>query len=185
MGKMKIIKKSFIGGCILFEHPSFNDERGNFIKIFSDPMLSKYLNKKRLKQVNYSSTKKQHSIRGLHYQNPYAEYKLVKCLDGEIFDVVVDLRKNSKSYLKYQNFYLNSKKPQILLIPENCAHGYQTLVANCKILYLHTNDYFPQYSKGFHYKDPLFKIKWPYKAKNISKKDLSYSYIDKKIHRGL
>ena len=86
-----------------------------------------------MKQVNYSSTKKKHSIRGLHYQSPYAEYKLVKCLDGEIFDVVVDLRKNSKSYLKYQNFYLNSKKPQILLIPENCAHGYQTLVANCKI----------------------------------------------------
>ena len=182
---MKIIKKSFIDGCILFEHPSFNDERGNFIKIFSDSMLSKYLNKKKFKQVNYSSTKQKHSIRGLHYQNPYAEYKLVKCLEGKIFDVVVDLRKHSKSYLKYQNFYLNSKKPHILLIPENCAHGYQTLDTNCKILYLHTNDYFPKYSKGFHYKDPLFNIKWPYKTKNISKKDFSYHYINKNTFRGL
>tara|TARA_B100001057_G_scaffold479609_1_gene551473 strand:- start:228 stop:785 length:558 start_codon:yes stop_codon:yes gene_type:complete len=185
MEKMKIIKKSFIDGCILFEHPSFSDERGNFIKIFSDPMLSKYLNKKKIKQINYSSTKQKYSIRGLHYQNPYAEYKFVKCLEGKIFDVVVDLRKNSKSFLKHQNFYLNSNKPHILLIPENCAHGYQTLESNCKILYLHTNDYFPKFSKGYHYKDPLFKIKWPSKPKNISNKDLTYSYIDKTKYQGL
>ena len=182
---MKIIKKSFIDGCILFEHPSFRDERGNFLKVFSNPLLSKYLNKKKIKQINYSYTKKKYSIRGLHYQNPYAEYKLVKCLEGEIFDVVVDLRKNSKSFLKHQIFYLNSKKPHILLVPENCAHGYQTLESNCKILYLHTSDYFAEYSKGFHYKDPLLKIKWPSKPKNISNKDLSYNYIDRKNYKGL
>ena len=182
---MKIIKKSLINGCILFEHPSFSDQRGNFIKIFSDPMLSKHINKKKLKQINFSFTKKKYSIRGLHYQNPFAEYKLVKCIEGKIFDVVVDLRKNSKTYLKHQKFYLNSKKPHILLIPENCAHGYQTLEPNCKILYLHTNDYFPKYSKGFHYKDPQFKIRWPSKPYNISIKDLSYSYLNKATFKGL
>lgn len=184
MEKMKIIKKSLIDGCMLFEHPRFSDERGNFIKIFSDPLLMKYLKKKKIKQVNYSTTKKKYSIRGLHYQNPYPEFKLVKCLEGKIFDVVVDLRKDSKTFMKHQIFDLNSKKSHILLIPENCAHGYQTLESNCKILYMHTNDYFPKYSKGFNYNDPLFKIKWPAKAKNISKKDLSYSLVDKIKFKG-
>ena len=182
---MKVIFKSKIKGCFLLEHNNFKDERGNFAKVFSDQFTKKYLNKKRIKQINYSTTKKKYSLRGLHYQNPYSEFKLVKCLEGKIFDVVVDLRKKSKTFMRTQTFLLEFNKPQILLIPENCAHGFQTLESNCKILYLHTNNYFPQFSQGFHYKDPSFNINWPSKPTNISKKDSSYKFIDRLKYRGL
>ena len=121
----------------------------------------------------------------MHYQNPFSEFKLVKCLEGKIFDVVIDLRKKSKTFLKTQTFLLESNKPQILLIPENCAHGFQTLESNCKILYLHTNSYLPKFSKGFHFKDPIFNINWPNKPTTISKKDASYQLIDKSKFKGL
>ena len=182
---MRVICKSKITGCFLFEHSNFEDERGTFAKIFSDQFAKKYLKKKKIKQINYSITKKKFSIRGLHYQNPFCEFKLVKCLEGKIFDVVIDLRKKSKTFLKTQTFVLESTKPQILLIPENCAHGFQTLESNCKILYLHSNSYYPNFSKGFHYKDPFFNINWPSKPTNISKKDSTYQLIDKFKFRGL
>jgi len=182
---MKIIYKSKINGCYLIEHPIFDDERGNFSKVFSSFFKKKFLNNKQIKQINVSSNKKKYSLRGLHYQNPKPEYKLVKCLEGEIFDTVIDVRRGSVSFLKKEYFVLKSGLPQFLLIPENCAHGYLTLKSNSKILYMHTNDYYEKYSKGFHYLDPLFNIKWPYKPTCISKKDASFSFIDQKNFDGI
>lgn len=182
---MKVVKKSKIKGCYLFKHNIFEDNRGFLEKIYSEDFIKKYLNFKKIKQINYSLTKKKYSIRGLHYQNPQKEFKLVKCLDGKVFDVVVDLRAESKTFLKYEKFILDSNKPYVLLIPENCAHGYQTLSSNVKILYLHTNLYFPNYSKGMNYKDPKLNIKWPFKISNISIKDHKYKFIDKTNFNGL
>lgn len=182
---MKIIRKSIISGCYLFEHPHFEDNRGDFIKVFSSYFKKKYLNNKNIRQINLSTNKKKFSLRGLHYQNPKSEFKIVKCLDGEIYDVVIDIRRNSKTFLKKEIFKLGSKLPQVLIIPENCAHGYQTLKPNTKILYMHTNDYFENYSKGFNYQDPLFNIKWPNNPSNISLKDSSYKFIDQNKFKGI
>lgn len=182
---MKIIKKSKIDGCFIVELKNFDDNRGFFNKIYSDDFLNKFLRNKKIKQVNYSLTKKKYSIRGLHYQNPFKEFKLVKCIEGKIFDVVVDLRKKSKTFLKHENFILDSKKPQLLVIPENCAHGYQTLSGNVKILYLHTNLYIPKYSKGLNYKDPKLNIRWPFSVSNISLKDHKLKLIGKSNFKGL
>jgi len=181
---MLIIRKSKISGCYLISHPIFRDHRGFLTKIFSDD-LNKYLNNKKIKQINYSLTKKKHSIRGLHYQNPCPEYKIVKCLDGKIFDVVVDLRKNSKTFLRHERFIIDSNSSSILVIPENCAHGYQTLKPSCKILYFHTNNYYPQHSKGLYYKDPILGIKWPHKASNLSDNDKSLKLIKDIKFKGL
>jgi len=182
---MKIIYKSFLSGCYLFEHPNFNDERGNFLKIFSNYFKKKMLKNHEIKQVNISTNKKSYSIRGMHYQNPKPEFKIVKCLEGQIFDVVVDLRSKSKTFMKKDIFKLNSKTPHLLLIPENFAHGYQTLKPNTKVLYMHTSNYYENYSKGFHYQEPLFDINWPHKASCISKKDASYEFIDKNFFKGI
>lgn len=182
---MKLIKKSIIPGCFLFSHPNFHDERGFLMKVFSSYFIKKYLKNKRIMQVNYSLTKKQYSIRGLHYQNPLPEFKIVKCLDGKVFDVVLDLRKKSKTFLKHEKFILDSKEPHLLLIPENCAHGYQTLKKNTKILYLHTNNYDPNISRGINFKDPNLNINWPKKPSKISVKDSKLDFINIKKFKGL
>ena len=181
---MKLIKHSIISGCYLFEHPFFEDDRGSLIKIFSSK-FKKFHKNNQIKQINYSITKKKYSIRGMHYQYPHSEYKIVKCIDGKVFDVIVDLRKNSKTFLKHDKIILDSNLSHILFIPKNCAHGYQTLEKNSKILYFHTSDYFPRYSRGLLYNDPNLNIKWPFKASNISKKDKEFSCIDKNKFKGL
>jgi dTDP-4-dehydrorhamnose 3,5-epimerase len=108
----------------------------------------------------------------MHFQNtPYVEMKLVSCLQGEIWDVAVDLRKNSPTFLKWQGFILSDKNNKSIIVPEGCAHGFQTLENNTRIIYCHTNIYKKKYEKTVSPFDSRFNIKWPAKLTRISQKD--------------
>ena len=148
------------------------DNRGFFLKLFCKESLSSRFNNLDIKQINYSCNKKRGTIRGLHYQrSPYSEQKILYCLKGKIFDVLVDVRKSSKNYLKYKKFILDEKKDEFLIIPKGFAHGFQTLTNNCVILYFHSGLYKKDYESGINPMDDIVKIKWPIKKIIISKKD--------------
>ena len=154
------------------------DNRGFFIKLFCKENFSKKLNNLNIKQINYSFNKKKGTIRGLHYQdNPYSEQKILYCLKGKIFDVIVDIRKSSKNYLKYKKFILEEKKNEVLIIPKGFAHGFQTLTNNCKILYFHSGLYKKKFEKGINPMDSNIRINWPIKKVIISKKDKNRKFL--------
>ena len=132
-------------------------------------------------QSNISGNKKSGTLRGFHFQKePFAEDKLITCLNGEIYDVVIDLRVDSASYLKWKSFYLTSDNRKMLFIPAGFAHGYQTLKNNTLILYYSSNFYNPMAEMGIRYDDPLFNIKWPKRIRSISNKDKSWMDFDDK-----
>ena len=108
----------------------------------------------------------------MHYQlKPYEEVKLVKCIKGQLIDIVFDLRKNSKTYLKSQTFQLSEKKNQFLYIPKGVAHGYLTLTDNTEVLYYHSNNYMKKFSSGINIMDNNIKFKFKKNIKIISKRD--------------
>lgn len=156
---MKIITKK------IFKH---KDQRGYFSKIYS----SEESQIRNIKQINLSLTKKVGVIRGLHMQlNKFKETRIIKCIKGEIFDVVVDLRPNSKTYLKYKSKILKETEDLCIVIPKGFAHGFQTLKNNTKILYLHSNKYNKKNEMTIYPLDERINIKWPIKVSNMSDKD--------------
>ena len=118
------------------------------------------------------------TLRGLHFQvPPFTETRIIKCIRGSVFDVAVDLRKESPTFLKWFGLELTSEKNKMLFIPEGFAHGFQTLKSNTELLYFHTCYYNPLYEAAVNYSDPLFKIKFPLKVTEISDRDRSHSCI--------
>jgi dTDP-4-dehydrorhamnose 3,5-epimerase len=115
----------------------------------------------------------------MHYQkSPYPEIKMVSCLQGSCFDVIVDLRKDSQTYLKWLSFELSGSNNKILYIPRNCAHGFQTLENNTVIYYQIGEYYMPQYYDGIRWNDPKIGIKWPECAKRImNERDMNYELL--------
>lgn len=152
---------------------SFNDKRGSFKRLFCSIDFYHLLKRKiSIKQINYSFTKKKGTIRGLHFQKkPYSETKIIICLQGKIFDVSVDMNKNSKEYLKVNSKILDAKNFNVLIIPENYAHGFQALTQNCKILYFVTKKYSKNSEVTINPLDSKLNINWPIKNYFLSLKD--------------
>ena len=167
-------KKLSIEGLYLITHNLFNDHRGMFGREFCSKEIDKFFKyspKFRVAQTNISFNKKKGTLRGFHYQKyPFEEEKIIKCLTGRIFDVVIDLRKNSKTYMNYFSTKLNSGN-KMLFIPRGFAHAFQTLEDNTTIMYLHGNKYNPKYQNGIFYNSNEFNIKWPINKKIISTRD--------------
>ena len=116
----------------------------------------------------------------MHYQRPpMSEMKLVRCLKGEVWDVAIDLRVQSKTYLKYYATKLSEENMRMLVIPEGFAHGFQTLKDNTELLYLHTEIYSPELESGIRFDDPAVEIDWPMSPTNLSKRDINHVLIDK------
>lgn len=150
---------------------SKEDSRGSFENLFRGD--NRYINMFDIKQVNVSRNLQKGTIRGLHYQAaPNLESKIVSCLAGELFDVMVDLRPNSICFGIWQYVIL---KPSFnsLLIPEGVAHGYQTLTEGSIVHYLHSKEYSQSLSSGIRYNDPDLNIDWPLEATMISENDLN------------
>ena len=149
------------------------DVRGKFCKIY-DKKIAKNFNYK-IKEINFSYNKKKGTLRGLHYQDfPKNEDKFVCCVKGKIFDIVVDIRKNSKNFLKYKSFNLDDKKQQILYIPKGFAHGFQTLSKDCILVYLHSENFDSRLDRSLNALNKDLKIKWPIKKKILSYKDKNH-----------
>ena len=125
-----------------------------------------------IKQTNISENKKKHTLRGFHYQYPpHGEKKVISCIKGSIYDIVVDLRKKSKTYLKWIHFNISESSDFSLHVPKGCANAFLTLKPNTIIHYLSSQKYNPLAERGVRYNDPLFKFKWPREPENISDKD--------------
>ena len=167
---MRLIKTK-IKGVFVIKHNSFKDKRGSFTRLFCEDILKKKV-KFNIKQSNISKNRKKYTLRGFHYQiGKYSENKIIRCLKGGIFDIIVDLRKNSKTYAKYVSIKLNHKSNTSIIIPKGCANAFLTLVDNTEVLYYTSNFYNKNFEKGIRYNDPFFKFKWPIEPNVISKKD--------------
>ena len=157
------------------------DNRGSFLNAFrrSDPVFSSAWGNKNIEQINLSVSTNPGTIRGLHLQKkPFLESKIVRCIEGRIWDVCVDLRPFSPSYLKYAAIELTPEKSNSLFIPEGCAHGWQALDLNSKMLYVHSQVWNPLHEIGFRYDDPTLSIPWPLEPCNVSERDLSLPFIE-------
>lgn len=145
----------------------YKDSRGSFSKIFSLKKLNSLLNEKHIQEINLSYTQSKGTIRGIHYQEkPYQELKLVKVLKGAIFDVAVDLETGM-----HVSAILSDENNQIMVIPEGYGHGFQTLVDQVEMLYLHTEIYRPDFENGINPCDPHLNIPWPLAIRNCSERD--------------
>lgn len=173
-----IIEDLYLTGLKKITRIMLGDDRGFFTKIFSEEEL-RYIGWNRtIKQVNHTFSKSKGTIRGMHFQYPpHAEMKLVSCLHGEIWDVVVDLRKESPTFLKWQAVNLSSENLSALFIPEGLAHGFQTLTDNCELLYLHSENYYADFEGAIRYNDPTIGIHWPIEVSNISIRDQNHPLI--------
>lgn len=176
--RLNILKTRF-KDLYVIENNNFKDNRGVFSRIFSDNELNQIFNSK-IKEINFSRTEKKGTVRGLHFQHePYAEVKIIKCIKGGIFDIVVDIRKNSSTFLSYFTIELNDKNNKMIFVPKGFAHGFQTLEDSTEILYLHSNNYNPESEGGLNIYDEMLAINLPLKVTNISEKDKSHKFLTK------
>ena len=165
------IKKLKLRGLFIIEPNIFHDKRGFLYETYNENLHLK-LTKSKIVQVIHSHSKK-NTIRGIHFQYPHLQGKLVSVLQGKIFDVTVDIRKGSPTFGKWCGVFLDSKKKQQLWIPEGFGHGYLVMSKTADIIYKCTEKYYPNNQKGIVWNDPSIKIKWPTKKPILSKKDSS------------
>ena len=178
MSRFSIIETP-ISGIKIIERKYIGDSRGQISRLFCANQLAAAGWQKTICQINHSITSKKGTVRGLHFQkNPYAEMKLVTCLKGEVWDVALDLRQNSPTFLSWYAEKLSADNCRALLIPEGCAHGFQTLTDDCELLYLHSAPYMPNAESGICPNDPLININWPIEIQEISVRDLQHPILD-------
>jgi dTDP-4-dehydrorhamnose 3,5-epimerase len=173
-----IFKKQEIADVFIIEAQTHIDERGLFRRHYCEKELKDNGINFTVKQGNVSENAKKHTIRGFHYQKaPSKESKIISCISGSVFNVIIDLRKNSPTFLKWQEFNISSESRQSLYIPVGCANAFLTLASNTWIHY-YMNDFFTTDSLGFRYNDPAFAISWPVKPEHMSEKDRNYPDLD-------
>jgi dTDP-4-dehydrorhamnose 3,5-epimerase len=175
---MNLIKTLFEGLWIV-SPKKINDNRGVFYRTYCENFFSEIKWNGKFVQQNISVNYKKGTFRGLHFQKfPFEEEKLVRCIVGSVLDIVVDLRKNSSSYLKHFEIELSSENCLALFIPKGFAHGFLTLEDNSVMLYNHSEFYNANHDSGINYKDPLLNINLKNKISEISEKDNNFDFIN-------
>lgn len=155
------------------------DARGFLARLFCAEELSAFGWDGPVSQINHTLTRETGTVRGMHYQHPpHAETKLVSCLAGRVWDVVVDLRPQSPTYLQWHAEELSADNHAALLIPRGFAHGFQTLSPDVELLYLHTQAHTPQAEAGLNPLDPKLGITWPLSVGNLSDRDRGHPLLD-------
>ena len=152
------------------------DERGSFARTWCRSEFDAHGLMSTLAQVNTAHTRRANTIRGMHYQtDPHEEAKLVRCIRGAIWDVIIDLRPDSQSYLRWAGVNLTAENRRQLYVPTGCAHGYQTLVDDTEVVYLVSQAYVPAAERGVRWNDPQFSIEWrDCSAPEVSLKDSAW-----------
>jgi len=170
-----------LNGLHLLKTEPFKDHRGQFARFFCARELAEIGLEKPIAQINHSRTRAKGAIRGMHYQkSPHAELKIVRCIRGACFDVAVDLRKDSPTYLQWHSEILTEENSYALYIPEGFAHGFQTLEPDTELLYLHTEFYTPNSEDGIRFDDPAIGINWPLPPHDISERDTKHPFLNSK-----
>lgn len=171
-----------LDGLFVVEITPFTDQRGRFSRLFCADELSSVLGSRTVKQINHSITLEAGTLRGMHMQlPPHTEMKLITCLQGAVFDVAIDCRKASPTFLQWHAVELTSINNQLLVIPEGFAHGFQVLSPKSELLYLHTEFYTPSAEYGLHPCDPVVGIRWPLPIATLSNRDANLPQVDEKF----
>jgi dTDP-4-dehydrorhamnose 3,5-epimerase len=161
-------------GLIHVQEEEHLDLRGSFTKLFEDNLVSPYINQLEAKQVNLSKNTTSGTVRGFHFQTgQQREFKIVKCIRGSIFDILLDVRRDSETYGQCLSFILTEHESSSLIIPPGVAHAFQTLENNSHVHYVHTANYSPENSRGFNPLDASLKVDWPLPVSVISPRDLA------------
>lgn len=164
-----------IAGVMVLKSRIIADNRGEFSRLFCARELNAVIGGCGIVQINQSVTHAIGAVRGLHYQHPpHAEMKIVRCLSGRVFDVAVDLRRGSPTFLNWFSVELNPADATALLIPEGCAHGFQVLEPSSRLLYLHTAYYEPRSEGAVRFDDPRVAVRWPLPLADMSARDASH-----------
>lgn len=167
-----------IEGVHLVKRDPFEDARGQFSRMFCENELADASWPSSVAQINISHTNNKGAIRGMHYQRaPAAESKLISCIAGQVWDVAVDLRRNSSTYLKWFGAELSAQNHLAMLIPQGVAHGFQVLQAHSKLLYVHSHAYTPSLEGGLRADDPVIGIDWPLALTEWSERDQSFAFL--------
>lgn len=189
MGQQLVVSDTPLKGLKSITSTAYCDERGSFSRWFCLQTLAEVLGGHHIRQINHSVNLRTGTVRGMHFQNPVVaekyipgesnslvgEYKLVRCIRGKVHDVVLDLRRHSDTFGRHFSLELSEENQQMLLIPPGCAHGFQALVDNSQLLYLHTQDYQPALDAGIRVDDPQFNIQWPLPIQYLSERDQSFA----------
>jgi dTDP-4-dehydrorhamnose 3,5-epimerase len=163
----------------LVQRKAIEDHRGFLSRFYCVEEFAEAGINKPIAQVNHTLTRKKGAVRGLHFQcPPHAETKLVSCLRGEVWDVAVDLRSGSPTFLQWHGEILSAANRKSLLIPEGYAHGFQALTEDCELIYLHTAAYYPGAEGALNIADPRLSIAWPLPIGDLSERDRNHSLID-------
>tara|TARA_B100000035_G_scaffold295833_1_gene287283 strand:- start:517 stop:1044 length:528 start_codon:yes stop_codon:yes gene_type:complete len=172
------IKKTPLDGVFIIKPSPNIDDRGFFQRVFCKKVFKEKKIENSILQINNSYNKKKGTTRGLHYQSgSSAECKMLRCIKGSLVNIVVDIRKESKNYLKSTLIYLNADNRHMSYIPRGFANGLQTLEDDTELIYFTTNYYNPEKEKGLSIQDPKLKIKLPLPIKVISTKDKNWPFL--------
>jgi len=174
-----IFNETKLKGAYLVEIKKLEDERGFFGRSWCQREFQEVGLEAEIKQINTSFTLKKGTIRGMHYQiDPYQETKFIRCTQGRIYDVIIDLRRESKTFMQWIGHILSEDNYRMVYVPGNFAHGFVTLTDNCEVYYPVTEFYTPGSERGIRYNDPAFDIKWPVPVEVVSLKDNSHPDFD-------
>lgn len=178
MDRMKVLPTPLRGLYEIWTTPT-GDARGRFTRLFCEQELKPIRPALHFTQINLSETRGRGTLRGMHYQTPpAAEAKLIRCLRGKVFDVAVDLRAESRTFLQWHAVELSEDAGNAVFIPEGFAHGFQTLTDEAHLLYMHTAPWTPACETGLRHDDPRLAIDWPLAVTTISDRDNGYAIID-------
>ena len=167
-----------IEDLIVLETLRIEDNRGYLSRLFCAEELEQLGWSADLVQINSTKTLFKGTIRGFHFQNPpYSEYKYVRCIRGEVYDVALDLRRGSKTFLQTHTQILSEDNNISFLLPPGVAHGFQSLTDNAELLYFHSQPAMPEYDSGLNPLDPKVCANWPQESSNISETDANRTFL--------
>lgn len=173
-------------GSYVIALQSFSDNRGWFTRTFCKKEFEQIGHNQEWVQLNHSFTSMKGAIRGMHFQYPpHSEIKMVRCISGTIFDVIVDIRKGSPSFLRWFGIELSAENKKMLYIPQGFAHGFQTLTDNCELLYHHTDFYEKDFEGALNFNDPTLNIKWKLEPTDVSIRDMNHLYLNNTSFEGI
>lgn len=174
-----IFTETELKGAFIIDLEKRSDSRGFFARTFCANEFEAHGLKPTVAQCNLSFNHKKGTLRGMHYQiAPATETKLVRCTQGGIYDVIIDMRPESPTYLSYIGVELTAENHRALYVPEMFAHGYQCLTDGAEVAYQVGEFYTPGYERGLRYNDPVFGIEWPLPVSEISEKDAAWALFE-------
>ncbi len=175
---MKFIPTSLEDAYIIELKP-FQDERGLFARTYCKKEFATIGHTEDFVQINHSRTIPRAAIRGMHFQvPPSAETKLIRVIRGTILDVIVDIRRDSPTFLQHIKVELSEENMRMIYVPKGFAHGFQTLTTYCEMIYHHTEFYTPENERGLRFDDPVLNIDWPYEPSIVSNRDQNHPLIE-------